>query len=241
VLADEELRHRDGRPRVCHLDPAVPASHSRPMQPRKSSPSTRSNSASRRSGCCRRTSARARFGRSGESGRSRSIRRSTIACFPRARLLGAHAGKRDILHAGTHPKLFCSGKGATAIRRHPDRVPRVLRIDDQHGRAEARPAAPAGVYRVHRRLLSRVERDVQTAAARVIDSVAEKGGMRLRHRDRLAVPDSHHLRDDGHPESHMASSSIRRTSSSASAIPNILPARSTCRRSCSVPAPRSPT
>ena len=47
------------------------------------------------------------------------------------------------------PRLFCSGAGRDEHRRPARRVQRVLRLDDQHGRPPARPAAPDRVPGVH--------------------------------------------------------------------------------------------
>jgi len=87
----------------------------------------------------------------------------------------ALARQTDILYAGTHPKLFCSGKGATSIADIPTEFLEffgsMINMDaPKHGRLR-RLVSTAFTER----LLSSVERDVQTAAARVIDSVAEKG------------------------------------------------------------------
>ena len=81
----------------------------------------------------------------------------------------------DIMYAGTHPKLFCSGRGATAIADIPTEFLEffgsMINMDaPKHGRLR-RLVSTAFTER----LLSRVERDVQSAASRVIDSVAERG------------------------------------------------------------------
>ena len=81
----------------------------------------------------------------------------------------------DILYAGTHPKLFCSRKGATSIADLPPEFLEffgsMINMDaPKHGRLR-RLVSTAFTER----LLSRVEREVQDAAARVIDAVSEKG------------------------------------------------------------------
>jgi cytochrome P450 len=81
----------------------------------------------------------------------------------------------DILYAGTHPKLFCSGKGATSIADLPPEFLEffgsMINMDaPKHGRLR-RLVSTAFTER----LLSRVEHEVQDAAARVIDAVSEKG------------------------------------------------------------------
>ena len=86
--------------------------------------------------------------------------------------LSRHA---DIFHAGTHPKLFCSGKGATSIPDIPTEFLEffgsMINMDaPKHGRLR-RLVSTAFTER----LLSRVEHEVQQAASRVIDAVAEKG------------------------------------------------------------------
>ncbi len=55
----------------------------------------------------------------------------------------------DVVEASRNPEVFSSGQGATSIDRPARRVQRVLRLDDQHGRSAARPAAPDRVPRVH--------------------------------------------------------------------------------------------
>jgi methyl-branched lipid omega-hydroxylase len=86
--------------------------------------------------------------------------------------LSRHA---DILYAGTHPKLFCSGKGATSIADIPPEFLEffgsMINMDaPKHGRLR-RLVSTAFTER----MLSRVEHEVQAAAARVIDAVVEKG------------------------------------------------------------------
>src|SRR5205807_124285 len=86
--------------------------------------------------------------------------------------LSRHA---DILYAGTHPKLFCSGKGATSIADIPtdflEFFGSMINMDaPKHGRLR-RLVSTAFTER----LLSRVEHEVQEAASRVIDAVSEKG------------------------------------------------------------------
>src|ERR1051325_6066785 len=86
--------------------------------------------------------------------------------------LSRHA---DIMYAGTHPKLFCSGKGATSIADIPtdflEFYGSMINMDaPKHGRLR-RLVSTAFTER----LLSRVEHEVQQAASRVIVAVAEKG------------------------------------------------------------------
>jgi len=86
--------------------------------------------------------------------------------------LSRHA---DIMYAGTHPKLFCSGKGATSIADIPtdflEFFGSMINMDaPKHGRLR-RLVSTAFTER----LLSRVEHEVQEAASRVIDAVSEKG------------------------------------------------------------------
>ena len=86
--------------------------------------------------------------------------------------LSRHA---DILHVGTHPKLFCSGRGATSIPDIPTEFLEffgsMINMDaPKHGRLRRLVSSAFS-----ERLLSRVELEVQEAASRVIDSVAEKG------------------------------------------------------------------
>jgi cytochrome P450 len=86
--------------------------------------------------------------------------------------LSRHA---DIMYAGTHPKLFCSGKGATSIPDIPtdflEFFGSMINMDaPKHGRLR-RLVSTAFTER----LLSRVEHEVQGAASRVIDAVSEKG------------------------------------------------------------------
>jgi methyl-branched lipid omega-hydroxylase len=86
--------------------------------------------------------------------------------------LSRHA---DILYAGTHPKLFCSGQGATAIADIPTEFLEffgsMINMDaPKHGRLR-RLVSTAFTER----LLSRVEHEVQDAASRVVDAVADKG------------------------------------------------------------------
>ena len=86
--------------------------------------------------------------------------------------LSRHA---DIFYAGTHPKLFCSAKGATSIADIPaeflEFFGSMINMDDpKHGRLRRLVSSAFTA-----RQLSRVEHDVQTAAARVIGAVAEKG------------------------------------------------------------------
>ena len=86
--------------------------------------------------------------------------------------LSRHA---DILHAGTHPKLFCSGRGATSIADIPTEFLEffgsMINMDaPKHGRLR-RLVSTAFTER----LLSRVEHEVQEASSRVIDAVSEKG------------------------------------------------------------------
>jgi cytochrome P450 len=81
----------------------------------------------------------------------------------------------DILYAGTHPKFFCSGKGATSIADIPPEFLEffgsMINMDaPKHGRLR-RLVSTAFTER----MLSRVEHEVRDAAARVIDGVAERG------------------------------------------------------------------
>ena len=95
--------------------------------------------------------------------------------FPPGPGFWALSRQADIMHVGTHPKLFCSGKGATSIADIPteflELFGSMIHMDaPKHGRLR-RLVSTAFTER----LLSRVERDVQLAAARVIDAVAERG------------------------------------------------------------------
>lgn len=86
--------------------------------------------------------------------------------------LSRHA---DILYAGTHPKLFCSGKGATSIADIPSEFLEffgsMINMDaPKHGRLRRLVNSAFTA-----RQLARIEQEVQEAAGRVIDSVAEKG------------------------------------------------------------------
>jgi cytochrome P450 len=47
---------------------------------------------------------------------------------------------QDIVEMSRHPELFCSGSRFDHHRRHAPGVPRILRVDDQHGRPPSRPA-----------------------------------------------------------------------------------------------------
>jgi methyl-branched lipid omega-hydroxylase len=86
--------------------------------------------------------------------------------------LSRHA---DVLYAGTHPKLFCSGRGATSIADIPPEFLEffgsMINMDaPKHGRLRRLVSVA-----FTERMLSRVEHEVQEAAARVIDAVAVQG------------------------------------------------------------------
>jgi len=86
--------------------------------------------------------------------------------------LSRHA---DILHAGTHPKLFCSGKSATSIADMPQEFLEffgsMINMDNpKHGRLRRLVSSAFTA-----RHLARVEDYVEREAGRVIDSVIDKG------------------------------------------------------------------
>jgi cytochrome P450 len=79
------------------------------------------------------------------------------------------------MHAGTHPKIFCSGKGATSIPDLPveflEFFGSMINMDDpRHGRLRRLVSIAFTA-----RQLGRVEEDVRARAARVLDRVIDKG------------------------------------------------------------------
>ena len=97
------------------------------------------------------------------------------------RLIGARPGfwalsrHADILYAGTHPKIFSSAQGIGIADFPPEFLEffgSMIAMDDpRHGRLRRLVTSAFTA-----RQLSQVERDVEHAAARVIDAVIEKGG-----------------------------------------------------------------
>jgi methyl-branched lipid omega-hydroxylase len=92
---------------------------------------------------------------------------------PGFRALSRHA---DILYAGTHPKLFCSGKSATSIADMPQEFLEffgsMINMDNpKHGRLRRLVSSAFTA-----RQLSNVEHYIVEEASRVIDAVSEKGG-----------------------------------------------------------------
>jgi methyl-branched lipid omega-hydroxylase len=98
-----------------------------------------------------------------------------IGLFPPGPGFWALTKQADVLHVGTHPKVFCSGQGATSIADIPPEFLEffgsMINMDSpRHGRLR-RLVSMAFTARQ----LSRLEHDVERTATRVIEAVADKG------------------------------------------------------------------
>lgn len=98
-----------------------------------------------------------------------------IGLFPPGPGFWALTKHADIVYVGTHPKLFCSGQGATSIADLPPEYLEffgsMINMDNpRHGRLRRLVSSAFTA-----RSLARAERDVERAAARVIDRVIEWG------------------------------------------------------------------
>ena len=119
----------------------------------------------------------------------------------RPRLLGPHQARRHLAREPqSRPVLL--GPRNQHPRSHR-RAERVLRLDDLDGRPEARPPAHHRLQGIH------AERNWTRRGIRSKQGPHDRGsrdrgilreGIRLRRRDRRAIPAADHLRDDGHPE-----------------------------------------
>ena len=80
----------------------------------------------------------------------------------------------DIWAASRNPELFQSGQGVEH-RRHADRDRRVLRLDDQHGCAEAHRLRLIVQKAFTPKVVAAIEEDVRRKAKAIVDEHAEKG------------------------------------------------------------------
>ena len=162
--------HRRSDRRVAELRP-----WRRPSSPAPTSRSTRSTSPTRSSGPCPRRSARAPSPPCGPRRPISFHEERDFVVFPQGPGYCALTRHADVLDASRQPELFCSGQGREH-RRHAGRVPRVLRLDDQHGRPPPRPPAPHRLPRLHAPAARPTCRTTSSgAAAEIVDDVIEKG------------------------------------------------------------------
>ena len=104
----------------------------------------------------------------------------------------------DVLEAGTTPKVFSSARGIGIVDLPPEFLEffgSMIAMDaPRHGRLRRLVSAAFTA-----RQLARVESEVQRSGRTRDRRGRREGRVRLRDRDLRAVPDPHHLRDDGHP------------------------------------------
>ena len=103
----------------------------------------------------------------------------------------------DVVEISRHPELYCSGQSATIDLRHAAGAPRVLRLDDQHGRPPPRPAAPDRVGRLQPPHGARRRGQHRAGGRRHHRQGARQGRVRLRHRGGGPAAAEGHLRHDG--------------------------------------------
>ncbi len=126
------------------------------------------------------------------------VRRLTLRSGPRL-LRRDPARRRVARQPQCRPVLFRQG---VEHRRPAPAAQRVLRLDDQHGRSEALPAALDRVEGVHAEAHQRRRRSGPAEGERARRSpagVAPGSHCRFRRRVLGAVPARDHLLDDGHP------------------------------------------
>ena len=123
-----------------------------------------------------------------------------LAVPGRARLLGAGPPRGRVGGQPQRPAVLL-GQGLEHRRPAPG-AQRVLRLDDQHGRPQALPAALAGGQGLHAqggRQGRGLRHDQGGGRRRPHARAAPRRPVRLRRGDRRSPAARHHLRDDGHP------------------------------------------
>ena len=170
------------------------------------------------------------------SGRAPTARACSRSCAPSGRCRSTRspsssASRRAPASGRSCATTTCAVSRATRAvhlgprlqhRRPADRAARVLRLDDQHGRAAPHQAAPARQPRLHAAHGgARSRRRCASRRASIVDDGRAEGRVRLRRRDRRGAAAADHLRHDGHPRRPTTGAcSSSPTSSSASAIPS---------------------
>ena len=107
----------------------------------------------------------------------------------------------DVTEASRHPEVFCSRKGRDEHPRPSGRVQRVLRLDDQHGRPQAHPAAADRLPRVQPPADRQVRSRRAPGGRRGRRRPADHRAVRFRSAGRGQAATEDHLRHDGHPRS----------------------------------------
>ena len=150
--------------------------------------------------------------------------------FPRGPGYYAITRYADVVEMSRHPELFCSGQSATIIFDMPPGAPRVLRLDDQHGRPPPRPAAADRVGRLQPAHGARHRGQHPAGGRRPHRHGAGQGRVRLRHRGRGPAAAEGHLRHDGRARERLRHRlQPAPTSSCPSATPSTSPrARTPC-------------
>ena len=105
----------------------------------------------------------------------------------------------DVVEASKHPDVFSSAAGRDEHPGPAGRVQRVLRVDDQHGRPQARPAATDRLPRVQPAADRQVRRRRAPGGRRDRRRPAGHRAVRLRAERRGQAAAEDHLRHDGHP------------------------------------------